>query len=80
MEMESSTNTRLPLHSIGIIYPSSSLCTSLHYGIIFTLITSINGEQVIGLSNVSFLAIHAKGGRVLAQSKRAAPPPISKFF
>jgi hypothetical protein len=26
-----------------------------------------------------FLAIHAKGGKVLAQSKRTAPPPISKF-
>jgi hypothetical protein len=28
----------------------------------------------------SFLAIHAKGERVLAQSKRTAPPPISKLI
>jgi hypothetical protein len=26
-----------------------------------------------------FLAIHAKGEKVLAQSKRTAPPPISKI-
>jgi hypothetical protein len=36
-------------------------------------------------SKYPFLAIHAKGEKVLAQSKRTAPPrrtttPISKFF
>jgi hypothetical protein len=35
-EMESSAKTRLPLHSIGIIYPSPSLRTALQIGIIFT--------------------------------------------
>jgi hypothetical protein len=30
-------------------------------------------------SQVSVLAIHAKGEKVLAQSKRTAPPPISKL-
>jgi hypothetical protein len=38
--------TRLPLHSIGIIYPSPSLCTALHFGIIFTLITHTIEEKV----------------------------------
>jgi hypothetical protein len=45
-EMESSAKTRLPLHSIGIIYHSPSLCTPLHFGIIFTLITHTIGEKV----------------------------------
>jgi hypothetical protein len=29
---------------------------------------------------IPFLAIHAKGGESRAQSKRTAPPPISKTF
>jgi hypothetical protein len=32
----------------------------------------------ISLTKYPFLAIHAKGEKVLAQSKRTAPPPISK--
>jgi hypothetical protein len=44
--MESSAKTRLPLHSIGIIYPSPSLRTALHFGIIFTLITHTIEEIV----------------------------------
>jgi hypothetical protein len=38
------------------------------------------GEKVKGLTKSPFLAINAKGGRVLAQSKRTAPPPNSKNF
>jgi hypothetical protein len=41
--------TRLPLHSTGIIYLSSSLRTALHFGIIFTFITHTIGEKVKGL-------------------------------
>jgi hypothetical protein len=32
--MEFSAKARLPLHSIGIIYPSSSLRIALYFGII----------------------------------------------
>jgi hypothetical protein len=77
--MESSAKTRLPLHSIGIIYPSSSLNTALHFGIIFTLITHTNEEKVTRALKTPFLAINAKGERNIAQSKRTAPPSISKF-
>jgi hypothetical protein len=51
--MKSSAKTRLPLDSIGIIYPSPSLRTALHFGIIFTLITHTIEEKVKGLSKVS---------------------------
>jgi hypothetical protein len=70
----------LPLHSIGIIYPSPSLRTTLQIGIIFTLITHTNGEKVNrALKRLRFWRLMPKGERVLTQSKRTAPPPISKF-
>jgi hypothetical protein len=78
--MESSAKTRLPLHSIGIICPSPSLRTILHYGIIFTLITHTNGEKIKGSQSLCFWRLMPKGERVLAQSKRTAPPPNSKIF
>jgi hypothetical protein len=79
--MESLAEIRLPLHSIGIIYPSPLLRTALHFGIIFTLIISTNEEKVKrALKGFRFLAINAKRGRNVAQSKRTAPPPISKFL
>jgi hypothetical protein len=63
--MESSGKTRLPLHSIGIIYPSPSLHTALHFGIIFTLITHTIEEKVTeGSQKTPFLAINAKGGEI----------------
>jgi hypothetical protein len=72
--MESSAKTRLPLHSIGIIYPSPSLHNALHFGIIFTLITSTNGEKVkrayISLTKYPFLAIHAKGGENISPKQK----------
>jgi hypothetical protein len=41
------------------------------------------GEKVAKRAYISlkypFLAIHAKGEKVLAQSKRTAPPPIFKI-
>jgi hypothetical protein len=53
--MEFSAKTRLPLHSIGIIYPSPSLqiIPLSTFGIIFTLITHTNGEKVKGLTKDS---------------------------
>jgi hypothetical protein len=78
--MESSAKTRLPLHSIGIVYPSPSLRITLHFGIIFTLITHTIKEKVKRAHKSMFLAINAKGERVLAQSKRTdrTTTPISK--
>jgi hypothetical protein len=82
--MEFSAKTRLPLHSIGIIYPSLSLRTALHFGIIFTLITHIIEEKAKGLifhsPSIRFWRFMPKGEKVLAQSKKTAPPPISKSF
>jgi hypothetical protein len=79
--MESSAKTRLPLHSIGIIYPSPSLHTALHFGIIFTLIARTNEEKVKrALKCLFFWRLMPKGEKVLAQSKRTAPPPILKFL
>jgi hypothetical protein len=73
--MESSAKTRLPLHSIVIIYSSSSLHIALHFGIISTLIThTIGGESKRALTT-PFLAINAKGG------ERTAPPrQFQKFL
>jgi hypothetical protein len=63
--MESSAKTRLPLHSIGIIYPSPSLRTILHYGIIFTHIYLYHvGEIKKGSQKTPFLVINAKGERI----------------
>jgi hypothetical protein len=72
--MESSATTRLPLHSIDINYPSLSLRTTLHFGIIFTLITSTNGEKVkrahILLTKYPFLVIHVKGGERISPKQK----------
>jgi hypothetical protein len=63
--MEYSAKTRLPLHSIGIIYSSPSLRTAIHLGIIFTLITHTFEEKVKkGSQKIPFLAINAKGGEI----------------
>jgi hypothetical protein len=60
--MEYSAKTRLPLHSNGIIYPSSLLHT-LSIGIILhSYLFLPMGESIKGLSKSLFLAIHAKGG------------------
>jgi hypothetical protein len=68
--MESSVKTRIPLHSIGIIYPSPSLRTALHIGIIFTLITSTNGEKVKGALKTPSLAINAKGRESISPKQK----------
>jgi hypothetical protein len=87
--MEYSAKTTLPLNSIGIIHSLPVFRIVLHFGIIFTHISISIGISIVcrrgrkskGLifhSKHLFLAIHAKGGEVLAQSKRTAPPPNSK--
>jgi hypothetical protein len=58
--------TRLPLHSIGIIYPSPSLRTALHFGIIFTHIYLYHwGESKKGSQSLRFWRLMPKGERVL---------------
>jgi hypothetical protein len=73
-EMESSVKTRLPLHSFGIISPSLSLRTALHFGIIFTHIYLYHwGESKrahISLTKYLFLAIHAKGGESISPKQK----------
>jgi hypothetical protein len=79
--MEYSAKTRLPRHSTGIVYPSSSLRIALHFGIIFTLITHIIGEKVKRALKTPFLAINAKGGESISpKQKDRTTAPISKNF
>jgi hypothetical protein len=79
--MESSAKTRLPLHSIGIIYPSSSLHTTLHFGIIFTLITHTIEEKVKRALKMSpFLAINAKGGESISPKQKDRTTTNFKVF
>jgi hypothetical protein len=76
-EMESSAKTRLPLHSISIIYPSPSLRIALHFGIIFT---HTIGEKVKGLYKTPFFVINAKGGESISpKQKDRTTTPISIF-
>jgi hypothetical protein len=75
---------RLPLHSIdSLILCRCSGHLSI-FGIIFTHILFAKGEKVVkGLmfhSNIRFWRFMPNGEKVLAQSKRTAPPPIFKGF
>jgi hypothetical protein len=80
--MESSAKTRLPLHSIGIIYPSLSLHIALHFGIIFTHIHySYHWGESKRALKTPFLAINAKGGESISpKQKDHTTAPISKNF
>jgi hypothetical protein len=79
--MESSAKTRLPLHSIGIIYPSSSLRTTLQIGIIFTYIHVYHcGESIIGFTKSPFFAINAKGGESMSPKQKDRTTTNFKFF
>jgi hypothetical protein len=80
--MEYSVTTRLPLHSIGIIYPSPSLRTALHIGIIFHLyIVCQRGREFKKALKTPFLAINAKGGESISpKQKDRTTTPISKNF
>jgi hypothetical protein len=72
--------TRLPLHSNGIIYPSS-LLRSLQIGIILhSYISCTNGgESNKGLSTSPFLAIHAKGGENIKPKVKGPHHQFQKF-
>jgi hypothetical protein len=79
--MESSAKTRLPLHSIGIVYPSPSLRTALHFGIIFTLITSTNGEKVTkALKRFRFWRLMPKGEKYSPKQKDRTTTTNFKVF
>jgi hypothetical protein len=79
--MESSAKTRLPLHSIGIIYPSSSLHIALHFGIIFTHIYFYHWGESTRALKTPFLAINDKGGESISpKQKDRTTTPISKNF
>jgi hypothetical protein len=73
--------TRLPLHSIGIIYPSPSLRIALHFGIIFTHIYLYHWGESKRALKTPFLVINAKGGESISpKQKDRTTMPISIFF
>jgi hypothetical protein len=81
MEFFGEDKASTPLHRI--IYPPPSLRTALQFGIIFThILFAKGGEKVMkGLifhQSIRFWRFMPKGEKVIAQSKRTAPPPISK--
>jgi hypothetical protein len=64
-----------------IIHPSPSLRPALQFGKIFTTILFTKGGESlkrasISLTSIRFWRFMPKGEKVLAQSKRTAPPPI----
>jgi hypothetical protein len=66
-----------------VIYPSSSLHIALHFGIILHsyIICHRGREFEKGLLRLRFWRLMPKGERVLAQSKRTAPPhQFQKFY
>jgi hypothetical protein len=79
--MEFSAKTRLPLHSIGIIYPSPLLRTALHFGIIFTHIHySYHWGESERALKTPFLVINAKEGESISpKQKDRTTTPISNF-
>jgi hypothetical protein len=81
-EMEYSMKTRLPLHST-VLFTLRHYSTKhhSHFGIIFTHIYLYQwGESDKGSQSLRFWRLMPKADRVLAQSKRTAPPLISIFF
>jgi hypothetical protein len=79
--MESSAKTRLPLHSIGITYPSPSLRTTLQLWYnLHSYYLYHWGESKRALKTL-FLAINAKGGESISpKQKNRTTTPISKIF
>jgi hypothetical protein len=73
-EMEYSATTRLPLRSIGIIYPSPSLHITLTLVQSSLIFTCTNGKDK-GLTKTPFLAINAKGGESIIPKQKG--PSIS---
>jgi hypothetical protein len=79
--MESSAKTRLPLHSIGIIYRLPSLRTILHYWYnLHSYFCVPFGEKVKGLTKSPILAINAKGGESISPKQKDRTTTNFKFF
>jgi hypothetical protein len=81
--MEFPAKTRLPLHSTGIIYPSLSLRTTPHFGIIFTHIHySYHWGESKRAPKTPFLAINVKGGESISpkQKDRTTTHQFQKKF
>jgi hypothetical protein len=68
--MECSTKIRLPLHSTGIIYPSSLLHLTSHWYNLYTHIYLYQWGESKGLSMSPFLAINAKGGESISPKQK----------
>jgi hypothetical protein len=78
--MKYSAKTRIPLHSTGIIYSSSSLHITLQIGIILTHISFTNGgEKRKGSQSLRFLAINTKGGESI-KPKAKGPHHLLQNF
>jgi hypothetical protein len=82
--MEYSAKTSLPLNSIGIIHSLPVFRRLSKFGIILThILFAKEGEKVkrayISLASIRFWRFMPKAEKVLAQSKRTAPPSISKI-
>jgi hypothetical protein len=78
--MESSAKTRLPLHSIGITYPSSSLHITLRLVYASLIFHLPMGEQVKkGSQNSLFLAINGKGGEILSPKQKDRTTNFKNF-
>jgi hypothetical protein len=77
-----SIRQRHRFHSTSSVLPFlAGIPPALQYGIIFTHIFAKGGEKVKGLifhSSIRFWRFMPKGEKVLAQSKRIAPPPNFK--
>ncbi len=74
---------RLPLHSIKLLILRRRSEQLSNFGIIFThiLFAKVRKSSYKGLwssSSIRFWRFMPKGEKVLAQSKRTAPPPIFK--
>jgi hypothetical protein len=77
--MEYSAKTRLPLHSTGIIYPSSSLHITLNWYNLHSYYLYQWGESKKGSQVSLFLAINAKGGEILNPKQKDHTTTISNF-
>jgi hypothetical protein len=81
MEFFGEDKASTPLHRI--IHSSPPLHSALNFGIIFTPILFAKGREskraYVSLTSIHFWRFMPKGEKVLAQSKRTAPPPISKI-
>jgi hypothetical protein len=78
--MESSTKTRLPLHSKRYHLPFVVTPQHSQIGIIFTHISFTNGgENKEGSQKSPFLAINAKGGEILSPKQKDRTTNFKKF-